>query len=908
MPSSAPEDWRESLYEDLASDERAQRASPGKGPSISRYEILNLLGEGAAGQVFRARHRELGREVALKVLRPVVGLSELARQRFRREAQTAAGLSHPRIVSVHDAGEENGVLYLVMELVEGKPLSEVLAGKTRPSREVLARTLEQAARGVGAAHERGVVHRDLKPANILLTPSGEPKVADFGLAHLLDSSAELTRTGSTVGTPLYMAPEQVEGRVGDITPRTDVYSLGAILYEILTGRPPHLAATLMELYGKIVREEPAAPRALGADIPRDLETIALKALEKEPGRRYPTAAAFAEDLRRALDGERIEGRPAGLAYRAWRRWRRNRLAYSLGAGAALALLTAAAVGWTEREKSRRLVAEREKRVDLLRDHARISLDAVLKLRRVGANQEMDSFIPGLETAYRQALEGAPDLAEIEYLMGRMHRALMDDEKAEAFQERALAKDPLYAPALYERALLLTGHFGVGLGKAIAESRQLPAGPATAKVARALPPVDPEDVEDSRESLVRLRERILRDCAALERKVAAGAADVHITDAHVRTVQGLLAFHRKDHAKAREILEGVIQDNPRLEDAWYALGMTLGRQAALEEAKAESREATLKRFEEAEALWTRAISHDVGYGLHWLGRASVSRARGLFYMRRGGDAVPEFRKAEADLGRVLEITSKVPEALYRRANVRDLAGVCLQGAGQNPTADYDGAERDLSEGIARFGEHGDIWIARSSVRVHRALWKSRRGEDPFGELAAAEEDLRNVLRLDPTGDAAYMSLGYLKTVRAGFRKRQGTDPMPDLVAAERDLTEAVRLRRDYPVTWSHRGNALLDKALLRTERGEDAFDDLLQAEDDFTESVRLAPTNADSWARRGTVRTQLGRHYEKRGDPAKAAASGTAAVSDFTRAFALNPSFEARYQAELADARRRAAAH
>src|SRR5688572_11601870 len=274
MPSSAPEDWRDSLYEDLARDERAPRSTPEGFPWLSRYEIQGLLGEGAAGMVYRARHRELGRVVALKVLRPVVGLSEVARQRFRREAQTAAGLSHPGIVAVHDAGEEKGFLYLVMELVEGRPLSEILAGPPG-SRTDLVRTLERAARGVGAAHDRGVVHRDLKPANILVTAAGDPKVADFGLAHLLDSSAELTRTGSTVGTPLYMAPEQVEGRGGDITPRTDVYSLGAILYEILTGRPPHQAVTPMELYGKIIREEPAPPRSVSPDVPRDLETIAL---------------------------------------------------------------------------------------------------------------------------------------------------------------------------------------------------------------------------------------------------------------------------------------------------------------------------------------------------------------------------------------------------------------------------------------------------------------------------------------------------------------------------------------------------------------------------------------------------------------------------------------------------------
>ncbi len=893
MPSSGPEDWRDGLYDDLARDERALR---GGLPSLARYEILDVLGEGAAGVVYRARHRELDRPVAVKILRQVVGLSELARQRFRREAQTAAGLSHPRVVAVTDAGEENGVLYLVMELVDGRPFSEILAAR-KTSRTDLARMLEQASRGVGMAHDRGVVHRDLKPANILVTASGDPKVGDFGLAHLLDSSAELTRTGSTVGTPLYMAPEQVEGRARDITPRTDVYSLGAILYEILTGRPPHLAATPMELYGKIVREEPAPPRSVSLDVPRDLETIALKALEKEPGRRYATASAFAEDLRRALDGERIEGRPAGLAYRMYRRWRKNRLAYSLGAGAALALLVAAGVWGAGR-------AERGMRVDLLRDHARVSLDAVLKLRRVGANQEMAGFIPGLEAAYRQALESAPDLAEIEYLMGRMHRALMDDKKAEAFQERALAKDPTYAPALYERALLLAGCYGTGLGRAIAESRHLPAGPVTAKVARELPPVVPEGVEGTREDLVQLRERILRDCAALERSITAGG---HITEAHLRTVKALLAFHRKEYDQAREILEAVVRDDPKLEDAWHALCTTAARQAMLQDIRNESREDALKALDDAASLWTKAISQDVGYAPHWLGRANISRMRGLFFMRRGGDGVPDFRKAEADLTRALEITSKLPEALYRRANARDLAGVCLAGAGQDPTADYDGAERDLSEALARHGDRGEFWIARASVRHHRSLYKSRLGQDPFEELAAAERDLESALQLDPWIESARNSLGYMKITRAEFRKHRGQDPMPDLESAERDLTEAVRRNREFSIAWTNRGNVRFEKALVRSERGENPQEDLVQAEDDYSETIRLIPTYADAWGRRGLVRAHLGRLHEKRGDAPNAAGSSEAAVKDLTRAIALNPSQESRYLAELADARRRVAA-
>src|SRR6185436_4645095 len=208
-------------------------------PSIPRYEVRERLGEGATAVVYKAWDRELKRVIALKVLRGKAAMSPVMRERFQREARASAGLDHPNVVRVHDAGEQQGDFYLVLEFVAGRPLNQVLAER-RLSEGEAAALLEKIARGVSAAHAGGIVHRDLKPGNILLTDSGEPKVGDFGLAHLVDSTTRLTQTGSSLGTPLYMAPEQVEGRAREITPRTDVYALGAVLYEVLTGRPPHL--------------------------------------------------------------------------------------------------------------------------------------------------------------------------------------------------------------------------------------------------------------------------------------------------------------------------------------------------------------------------------------------------------------------------------------------------------------------------------------------------------------------------------------------------------------------------------------------------------------------------------------------------------------------------------------------
>ncbi len=311
-------------------EEVAQAAAGG------RYELREKIGEGGMAVVHRGFDRELGREVAIKVLKEPAYSSAVGRERFEREAKAGARLSHPNLVVVHDVVELGGRPALVMELVRGEPLGHVLARRTSERRPLLS-ILEKVARAVGHAHEAGVVHRDLKPGNVLMTPEGEPKVADFGLAMLAEAVA-ITQTGAAIGTPPYMAPEQA--RDGGATTRTDIYALGAMLYEILTGRPPHTGDRVAEVIARVLHDEPVPPRRLNPDVPADLEAVCLKAIEKEPDRRYATAAGFADDLRRHLAGEPVSASSAHL-----RRWvRRHRTASGVTA-ASVAVVLAAGAWW-----------------------------------------------------------------------------------------------------------------------------------------------------------------------------------------------------------------------------------------------------------------------------------------------------------------------------------------------------------------------------------------------------------------------------------------------------------------------------------------------------------------------------------------------------------------------------------
>ncbi|MBI2930352.1 MAG: protein kinase [Planctomycetes bacterium] len=324
-----------------------QAASPAPGPVLTmpdlptfdRYDVQAKLGEGATAAVYRAYDRSLNRHVALKLLHE--SSTEKGQYRFLREARVAAGLSHPNLISVFDVGEVEGRLYIVMEMVEGESLETLLQNHAVGLPQQIA-LLEQVARGVGVAHEQGIVHRDLKPANILVTREGEPKVGDFGLAHLADSGSAITATGAALGTPLYMSPEQVRAKPDQITPRADVYALGAILYEMLTGRPPHKGHTIVEIYSKILTEEPVPPHKINPQADRNIELICLKALDSEPSRRYAHATELADDLRRWCQHEAVLARPAGTLTRMVKMAKRHRnLSVTASLAAAVLLATAA---------------------------------------------------------------------------------------------------------------------------------------------------------------------------------------------------------------------------------------------------------------------------------------------------------------------------------------------------------------------------------------------------------------------------------------------------------------------------------------------------------------------------------------------------------------------------------------
>jgi tetratricopeptide (TPR) repeat protein/tRNA A-37 threonylcarbamoyl transferase component Bud32 len=439
-PTLPPAAAAPSSAETIPSADEVIAPLPPEGQRFGEYELIEEIARGGMGVVYKARQSKLNRIVALKMILAghLAGPEDV--KRFYAEAEAAASLDHPGIVPIYEVGHCGGQHYFSMGYIEGESLAARVAAGPLEAREA-AELVRQVAEAVEFAHSRGVIHRDLKPANILLAQGGgvssgvvgggksgtthhspltthQPKITDFGLAKRVTVESGMTQTGQVLGTPSFMPPEQASGKLDQVGPLSDVYALGGILYNLLTGRPPFEAATALDTLLQVVEREPVAPRQLAAGVPRDLETIALKCLQKEPARRYSSAQAVADDLSRFLADEPIAARPTTAVYKVWRKAKRNR-AVSIAAAAAVVLaLIGLAMGWQARRKAgeaadaAKSLKGAEQALDRFQDETGIRQLAILPFRNLVADPPSDWIGAAFAAELESKLSGNPMLRVI----------------------------------------------------------------------------------------------------------------------------------------------------------------------------------------------------------------------------------------------------------------------------------------------------------------------------------------------------------------------------------------------------------------------------------------------------------------------------------------------------------------
>jgi serine/threonine protein kinase/Tfp pilus assembly protein PilF len=864
----------------------AGKTAPRTGPvTVPGYEILGELGRGGMGVVYQARHVRLNRIVALKMVLAGSHAGPDEQARFLAEAEAVAHLQHPHIVQIYETGQHNGLPFMALEFVEAGSLARKIKDAPLAAAEA-ARVVEQLARGMAYAHSRGIVHRDLKPENVLLAGDGTPKVTDFGLAKRVDGGSDLTQTGAIMGTPSYMAPEQARGGSKAVGPAADVYALGAILYQLLTGRPPFQAPTAHETVFQVIMEDPVPPRQLNARLPRDLETICLKCLRKEVGKRYPSALALADDLHRFLASEPIQARPVRLWERGLK-WARRRPALAALVGVlavAVPGLLVLSIGYNA------LAIQTAKQQQ--KESERLALLRAEGQRFLNRGQEALDREQDLEEAKRQLLQAQatvsaePALLDFrqhaEDLLQRTYRLM--EERATRQQARIdyqqflhwrdealfhgmlfigveLPANPQAARSSAETALRLFGASAAGrgplvLGDFYSEREKVEIAGGCYELLLILAEAQPPGPDQAKQAL-----RHLERAAELHSPTRA----FHLRRSRYLHRLGDRAGADRENALAGQLPPQGVVDHFLLGDEQYKRG----------------------RLTEALGHFDAAVDADPGH--FWA----------KYFL-----AVCQLR-----LGHPGEARASLTHCLAQRPDF--CYGYLLRGLANTELGKFNAADRDFQETL----DHNPNAYARYGALVNRGVMRVRQEK-----LDVAAADLRQAVNLLPDQNQAYVNLaqvyqrqhrddeaarlleqglGRVRDQAALYRTRARLDEeRTNLVGALRDIDRAIALEPLPGLADDHleRGRILhrsdrpgeavtaYDKALAISPGKADihrgraeallALKQYREALVSFDRYLQSGKQDADVSGARGLAHAQLGEH--------------AAAIEDYTQALRVKP--------------------
>jgi serine/threonine-protein kinase len=873
---------------------------------VGRYHLDREIARGGMGVVYRAWDPELRRAVAIKLIKDD---DAHAASRLRREAQTAAALRHPNIVGVYEVGESDGRPFIAMDFIDGPTLRQALPSmNARRAVEIL----EQVALAVHHAHGARIVHRDLKPENILIDPTGRPVVTDFGLARV-EGGHRLTSSGVAVGTPLYMAPEQVLGEVERIGPRTDVYSIGVMLYEALAGAVPYQGLTAAEIFMKIVDGEAPRPSQSRARVDRDLETIALMAMAPEPEQRYGSAQALAADLRRWLNGEPIVARPESALAKVVRRAKRHPVAAGLAAALVLAVVVGGGLAWSAFTSQRRL-ADTVQAIELLADQALERYEASL----MGPPRPLDVERARLRDALDQLLRlyrDNPGAHEALVAIGRIHAALRDYPDAERCMDDGLTRLGSRATARHylERAILRASQ-RLDWSFAMSAYSSGTWGSRPELVAGALDDFDRALALGLDPSSPRARygqllvahisdrspgtSRILLDpfpvtvqadllridgYSSLERDVVRAmssfdqAARIKESDPSVLFGVAFVRLHAKrDIPRAVDALRKVLILRPGLVDARYLLAHA---QSILAEENLERTVDPTPHLDEAEAILGGLPPSADALAT----RAHVRITRGKWLAQTRLEGRPELDAAVADAREALRLVPGHPHARRMAA----MASLILADVDSSRGVAHATAAIEAYESLLRESPRDRTLRLNLGLSYRRRAQVSEDAHVRPEDYDRAMEVLREAVREEPRDAVAreHLAMSLLSRGLWIGRTRRG-EWLPDVRAAAAEYGEAVECDGTRGSAFHWRGTARL--ILGQMDRDAEA---IRAAVADFRKAVELAPRDPAGWCGLG--------------DGLGAVGDWKGAVRAYEKAIELRPSLRSSYGAALEEAKRRA---
>lgn len=829
----------------------------------SRYEVSGRLGAGGMGEVFRAWDPRLGRFVALKFL---ASSDPETIERFGREARAQARVDHPAICKVFEVGEVAGRHYIAMQEIHGVTLDRA-AGR-HLTLEQKVQLVREIAEAMHAAHRMGLIHRDLKPGNILVEKAEDgslrPFVVDFGIAR--DQQAPPgapTISGMIFGTIGYISPEQARGRFDEIDRRTDVYNLGTILYELVCGRHPYEFLDIIESLARLQTEEPPPPRRFKPLLPADLETVILKAMERDPARRYESARALAEDLRRFLDGEPIVARRASVVYRLRTRLRKHRLLASVIAVALLLLLFAAGYALNERWRAdaRAELAQRFgmqiKEIELLTRVARmLPPDRAIPIRSI--------VLPRMESIRRQMVQrGAVAQGPGSYALARGSLALGDFPRAWSQLEETRRAGYETPDVHYARGQVL-GHFyeeAMTRTAAINEPELRQAARREAERRYRAPAVEELrraegasiDAPELLHAQLALYEERFRDSIAAARRAIASAPWLYEA-----TLLEAKALRAQARAKAEAgKFDDALADYAAASERLKSLAVTARADAAIhyEDCVLRNQLLGVVRFQrritsadaaEASAPCIEASRLDPAMSGPWASRGGILNVIGEDEVRFGGDPTPHLAAAQAALRRAIALDPHDASALAGLGRSEQVMARWGMQRGIDPRPRLIAAQGLLERAIAEDPRAASPRITLANALITRGEYENRLGGDSRPYLLQAIEQARHVLRFDQNIFLVHNLLGNVYNTLADREMARGGDPRPVIAEAARSFERAAALNPSSAPVHNNRGNTWLALAEYLAGRGESIDDATGRALASYRRAIELRPDYTIAW--------------------------------------------------------------